>query len=78
MSKPKQKVTAKAKSKTPRKTVTKVNQAETGNTSSISESNRQQQINEAAYYIAEKRGFSSGSEIENWLEAEKQVDEALT
>lgn len=30
-------------------------------------------IREAAYYLAEKRGFAPGHELEDWLEAEKQV-----
>lgn len=30
-------------------------------------------IAEAAYYRAEKRGFASGHEDEDWLEAEKEI-----
>jgi len=30
-------------------------------------------IAECAYYKAEKRGFSAGHEIEDWLEAEQEV-----
>ncbi|QJD28591.1 DUF2934 domain-containing protein [Methylococcus geothermalis] len=30
-------------------------------------------IAEAAYYRAEKRGFAGGGELEDWLEAEKEV-----
>ncbi len=30
-------------------------------------------IQEAAYYLAEKRGFSPGHELEDWLRAKKQV-----
>jgi hypothetical protein len=30
-------------------------------------------IAEAAYLRAEKRGFAEGSELEDWLEAEKEV-----
>jgi len=30
-------------------------------------------IAEAAYYRAEKRGFVPGHEIEDWLEAEKEI-----
>ncbi len=32
-----------------------------------------QMIEEAAYYLAEKRGFKAGYELQDWLEAEKQV-----
>jgi hypothetical protein len=34
-------------------------------------------VAEAAYYIAEKRGFAPGRELDDWLQAEEQV-EALT
>lgn len=34
-------------------------------------------VAEAAYYRAEKRGFAPGNELEDWLEAEKEID-ALT
>ena len=30
-------------------------------------------ISEAAYYIAEKRGFTSGCELDDWLQAEAEV-----
>ncbi len=38
---------------------------------------RNQMISEAAYYIAEKRDFSPPQENEDWLEAEKQIEEML-
>jgi Protein of unknown function (DUF2934) len=31
-------------------------------------------IAEAAYFIAEKHGFSNGRELADWVAAEKQVD----
>jgi hypothetical protein len=31
----------------------------------------------AAYYLAERRGFVSGHEMEDWLEAEAQLRSAL-
>ena len=34
-------------------------------------------IAEAAYFIAMHRGFSPGHELEDWLTAEKAVDERL-
>ena len=34
---------------------------------------RQAKITEAAYYIAEKRGFIAGHDMEDWLQAEKEV-----
>jgi len=39
---------------------------------------RNQMISEAAYYIAEKRGFTPAQENEDWLEAEKQVEEIMS
>ncbi|MBY0578976.1 MAG: DUF2934 domain-containing protein [Burkholderiales bacterium] len=30
-------------------------------------------IEEAAYYLAEKRGFASGHELEDWLKAKAQI-----
>jgi len=35
-------------------------------------------IAEAAYYIAEHRGFAQGHELEDWLLAEKQIDAMLS
>lgn len=32
----------------------------------------------AAYYRAEKRNFSPGGELEDWVMAEREVDEALS
>jgi hypothetical protein len=30
----------------------------------------------AAYYIAERRGFAAGHELEDWLRAESEIDSA--
>ncbi len=35
---------------------------------------RQQMIATAAYYLAERRGFNGGDEIQDWLEAESELD----
>lgn len=34
-------------------------------------------IQQMAYFIAEKRGFEGGDPVEDWLAAERQVDEML-
>ena len=34
-------------------------------------------IAEAAYYRAEQRGFEPGYEVQDWLEAERDIDLAL-
>jgi Protein of unknown function (DUF2934) len=38
---------------------------------------RWRRIAAAAYLRAERRGFAGGAELEDWLEAEKQVDAAI-
>lgn len=43
---------------------------------SFSES-REARIAEAAYWRAERRGFTAGQELDDWLAAEKEVDEDL-
>jgi hypothetical protein len=35
-------------------------------------------IAESAYYLAEARGLAAGHEIEDWLNAERAVDERLS
>lgn len=37
---------------------------------------RRSMIAEAAYHIAERRGFQPGHEMEDWLHAEKEIDAA--
>jgi hypothetical protein len=37
----------------------------------------EQMIAIAAYYIAERRGFVPGHDLEDWLAAEEQVHESL-
>ena len=38
---------------------------------------RQTLIAQAAYFLAERRGFSPGHELEDWLAAEQDVERAL-
>lgn len=38
-------------------------------------SNRHQMIQEAAYYHAEKRNFSEGDPVKDWLAAEMEIDD---
>jgi hypothetical protein len=38
---------------------------------------RYRMIAEAAYYRAEQRGFTPGSELDDWLQAEIEVDALL-
>ena len=39
---------------------------------------RKRMVSEAAYYIAERRGFRPGNELHDWLQAERQVDAQLS
>lgn len=39
---------------------------------------RHRMIAEAAYYIAEKRHFSGGDPVSDWLEAEAFIDQVLS
>lgn len=49
-----------------------------GSMGSSSAEKRRIMIAEAAYYMAERRGFEAGRELEDWLLAEAQVDAALS
>lgn len=46
-------------------------------TPSISAEQRYQMIAEAAYFRAEKRGFSGGNKAQDWIEAEAEIDRKL-
>jgi hypothetical protein len=39
---------------------------------------REARIAEAAYWRAERRGFTSGQELDDWLAAEKEIDEEMS
>ena len=43
-------------------------------TAPLTPAERMKMIAEAAYFIAEKHGFSHGREFTDWVAAEKQVD----
>jgi hypothetical protein len=43
----------------------------------LSQEQRHVGIELAAYYLAERRGFEPGHEIEDWLTAEAETDRAL-
>ena len=55
----------------------KTNKQGSGVSSTAFAIERHRMIEEAAYYHAEKRGFQSGHEILDWLEAEKDIDSHL-
>jgi hypothetical protein len=43
----------------------------------ITAESRRQMIEEAAYFRAEKRGFTSGDPANDWLIAEEEIDQLL-
>lgn len=43
----------------------------------LSEEQRRQYIEVAAYHIAESGGFNGGCDLENWLAAETEIDRFL-
>lgn len=43
----------------------------------VPDEERHAMIAEAAYYLAERRGFESGHELDDWLLAESQVDPVI-
>jgi hypothetical protein len=42
-----------------------------------SDESRQEEIARGAYYRAEARGFAPGYELEDWLEAERELNERM-
>ena len=45
---------------------------------SVTPEGRRGMIAEAAYLRAERRGFAPGSEVEDWLTAEREIDALLS
>lgn len=43
----------------------------------LSDAERRNYVEVAAYYIAQRRGFRGGSELEDWIQAESEVDRLL-
>ncbi|WP_296805201.1 DUF2934 domain-containing protein [Thiocapsa sp.] len=43
----------------------------------VSDEERLHMIHEAAYYRAEKRRFAPGHEVEDWAEAEREIDDLI-
>jgi hypothetical protein len=66
---------AQAKS-TAKSTPTKVQKTKTTATQ-ISSAERMKMIAEAAYYLAQARGFSQGNDVNDWITAEQQVEAKL-
>ena len=43
----------------------------------ITPAERQQMVAEAAYFRAERRGFAAGGELEDWIQAESEIDQLM-
>ncbi len=50
---------------------------QTAGTQTVPPEQRQQFIAQAAYFIAERRGFAPGNELEDWLQAEAEIEACL-
>lgn len=55
-------------------TKTKAANKHKNTTAAINENNRLTMISEAAYYLAEKRDFNGGNPVQDWFEAEKDIE----
>lgn len=51
--------------------------AKSAATPSLSAEQRRYYVEVAAYYIAERRGFDGGSEFDDWVQAEAEIDRLL-
>ncbi len=56
----------------------KVGQKKSAQAATVMSAERQHMISEAAYFLAEQRGFSPGDELGDWLEAESQINASLS
>ena len=48
-----------------------------GQRSATTPEERNELISKAAYFRAERRGFTPGSELEDWLQAEEEIERML-
>ena len=55
-------------------TKTNVSRKQKSNVVLINKDDRQAMISEAAYYLAEKRGFNFSDPLQDWFEAEKSIE----
>ena len=60
-----------------RKAATAAKSAKPDDTIAIKPEARWQMISEAAYFLAEKRGFTGGDPCQDWIDAEAQVEATL-
>lgn len=60
-----------------RRVAAKPNAARAKPPGALAPEERQRFIAEAAYFKAERRGFAEGGELEDWVEAEAEIDALL-
>jgi len=54
-----------------------VSKTSTNGSTRIDPAERQQLIAERAYFRAEKRGFAPGGELQDWFEAEAEIEQVF-
>jgi hypothetical protein len=54
----------------------KMPSASNGGRAALSEEERRRMIAEAAYYRALRRGFAAGGEMDDWLAAEREINQS--
>lgn len=64
--------------KAPRPAATRKPRTKTSRSTDVSAEQRHQMIAEAAYLRAERRGFSLGDPLDDWLAAEQEIDTLLS
>ena len=69
--------TAKAKSRKKTTVSKRASSSRTGEHSPVDGDMRRAMIAQAAYFRAEKRGFVRGGELDDWLEAEREISSVL-
>jgi len=68
---------AKAKTKAPAKKARKSKASAADSTQSQNSAEQRMMIAEAAYFIAEHRGFVAGDELGDWLQAEREIQSSM-
>lgn len=63
--------------KKPAATVAKQVKTKKKSTAVLSDTERRNYIEVAAYYIAQRRGFCGGCQTEDWIQAELEIDRML-
>lgn len=75
--KPAAKKPAAPKTATVKKTVPAASKSAATTKTSLAPEQRRFYVEVAAYYIAERRGFQGGSQLEDWANAEAEIDRLL-